>query len=181
MNFSDVLPSDWFYDTVHCIYCMGAVSGYADGTFRPYNNTIRGQMTKIVVLAFRYPYFTPPTPTFTDVPTSNPFYVYIETAARYNIVTGYDDGTFRPFNDVTRGQLCKITVIGAGWLLIDPPTPAFNDVPRGSAFYNYVETAYCHQIIEGYEGGMFKPYNYATRAQISKIVCLATRNVFCTR
>jgi len=178
MNFIDVQTSDWFYEYVRCLYCMGAISGYADRTFRPYNNTIRGQMTKIVVLAFNYPLATPGTPSFIDVPTTDTFYVYIETAYRHNIVDGYNDGTFRPYNNVTRGQLCKITVIGAQWELIDPPTPTFSDVPRGSAFYNYIETAYCHRIIDGYNDGTFLPYTYATRAQISKIVCLAARDQF---
>ena len=48
----------------------GVISGYGDCTFRPYNNTTRGQMVKIVVLGFGLP-ITTPTPggyTFTDVP-----------------------------------------------------------------------------------------------------------------
>lgn len=177
MNFVDVQLSDWFHDYVHCLYCMGAISGYADHTFRPYNNTIRGQMTKIVVLAFNYPMHIPTTATFSDVPPTDTFYRYIETAAFYHVVTGYADGSFHPYANVTRGQLCKITVGAAGWTLIDPPQPTFSDVPRGSAFYTYVETAYCHRIIDGYADGTFHDYNYATRAQISKIVCQATQNL----
>jgi hypothetical protein len=178
MNFIDVQLTDWFYEFVRCLYCRGAISGYADGTFRPHNFTIRGQMTKVVVLAFGYPLYVPATASFTDVPPTDSFYVYIESAAFYDIVDGYDDGTFRPYNYVTRGQLCKITAIGAQWTLINPPTPTFSDVPPGSAFYEYVETAFCHRIIEGYEDGSFKAYSYATRAQISKIVCLAVRDEF---
>jgi hypothetical protein len=42
VNFSDVSPSDYFYPAVVYLYCHGAISGYADGSFRPYNNTTRG-------------------------------------------------------------------------------------------------------------------------------------------
>jgi hypothetical protein len=88
-------------------------------------------------------------------------------------VSGYADGTFRPFNNVTRGQLSKITVIAAGWSLLNPPTPTFIDVATDNPFYSEIETAYCHQIISGYDDGTFRPFNDATRGQIAKIVYLA--------
>lgn len=180
MNFSDVQSTDWFYEYVQCLYCRGAISGYADGTFRPYNDTTRGQMTKIVVLGFGIPTVTPTTPTFTDVLPGSAFYEYVETAAAHDIISGYADGTFRPNNNVTRGQLSKITTIAGteafGWTLINPPTGTFSDVQPGSPFYTYIETAACHGIISGYADGTFRPGNNATRAQIAKIVCLAVRN-----
>ncbi len=83
---------------------------------------------------------------------------------------------------MTRGQLSKIVVNAAGWEIRNPSTPTFNDVPAGSAFYTFVETAYCHQIISGYACGApgepcpglyFRPGNTATRGQIAKIVYLA--------
>src|SRR4051794_870492 len=60
IHFTDVHTTDYFYNDVHCLYCLGAVSGYPDGTFRPYANTTRGQITKIMVLALRIPISRPP-------------------------------------------------------------------------------------------------------------------------
>jgi len=138
-------------------------------------------MTKIVVLAFALPVVTPTGgPSFSDVPPGSAFYVYIETAVANRIVSGYIDGTFRPNNNVTRGQLSKIVVTAAshvlGWAIINPQSASFSDVPPGSTFYGYVETAFCHTIISGYSDGTFRPGNNATRAQISKIVCTAVIN-----
>ncbi|MBF6614598.1 MAG: S-layer homology domain-containing protein, partial [Chloroflexi bacterium] len=45
---------------------------------------------------------------FSDVPTDNTFYANIECLACKGIISGYDDGTFRPNNQVTRGQIAKI-------------------------------------------------------------------------
>jgi hypothetical protein len=165
-----VLPTDYFAEPVRTLACRGAIAGYADGTFRPYNPTTRGQLAKIVVLAFGYPLVTPATPTFADVPPQDPFYAFVETAAARGIVAGYTDGTFRAYNPITRGQLAKIVVGAAGWPLLTPPTPRFTDVPTTQAFYSYVETAAAHGIIAGYTDGTFKPTNTATRGQISKIV-----------
>src|SRR5207245_85458 len=78
-SYSDVHPADYFYTPVIYLSCHGAISGYADGTFRPYNNTTRGQLAKIVVLAEGWPINTSGGPHFSDVLTSNPFYMFIET------------------------------------------------------------------------------------------------------
>jgi hypothetical protein len=174
ITFTDVQPSDFFYDPVRYLYCRGVISGYGDNTFRPYNTTTRGQVTKIVVLGFGIHFYVPSTPTFTDVPITDPFYTHIETAAHYGIVSGYSDGTFRPSNNVTRGQLSKMVVNAAGWALLNPSAPSFSDVLPRSTFYEYVETAYARGIISGYNDRTFRPSNSATRGQICKIVYQAT-------
>src|SRR5207247_5124765 len=76
ISFSDVHPTDYFYTPVLYLACHGVISGYADGTFRPYNLTTRGQLAKIVVLAEAWPFYTPPTPTFQDVPPPNLFHPF---------------------------------------------------------------------------------------------------------
>jgi hypothetical protein len=62
----------------------------------------------MIVYAFGWALNTPRGPHFSDVPTSNPFYAYIETAFNRAIITGYADGTFRPNASVTRAQLSKM-------------------------------------------------------------------------
>jgi hypothetical protein len=181
ISFSDVSSSDYFYEAVRYLSCHGSVTGYDDGTFRPYNLTTRGQLAKIVVLAMGLPIYTPQNQTFMDVPPDHPFYRYVETAQHAGIVSGYGCGAgcleYRPDNNITRGQLSKVVVLAAGWTLVVPSTPTFRDLPASDAFYGYVETAYQGAIISGYGCGTgcleFRPGNNATRGQISKIVYLA--------
>ncbi len=199
VHFSDVQPSDYFYLPVQHLACAGVIAGYADGTFRPYANTTRAQMVKIVVLGFGLPIVTPAPGeyVFADVLPSNPFFAVVETAAHAGLVGGYTCGEpgepcddhnrpyFHPYADVNRGQLAKIAVLGAGWALQNPPVGTFADVVPGSPFYNYIETAICHGIISGYDCGgpgepcdpnnrpYFRPYHSATRGQIAKIVDMA--------
>jgi hypothetical protein len=181
ITFTDVSPTDYYYVPVTYLYCHGAISGYADNTFRPGNLTTRGQLSKIVVLAEGWVIYTPPTPTFRDVDTTNAFYTHIETAYHQGIISGYNCGTgcleFRPGNNVTRGQLAKIVVLAQHWEITPPTTPTFRDMAPGDPFYGEVETAYAHNIISGYACGTgcleYRPGNNATRGQISKIVYLA--------
>ena len=170
MSFSDVVPSDYFYISVIYLACHGVISGYLDGTFRPYNDTTRGQLSKIVVLAEGWPLECPSPGHFTDVPPSDPFFCYIETAYAHQIISGYSDNTFRPGNNVTRAQLCKIIVLAQQWAIDTTGGPHFTDVLPTSIFYCFVETAYNFGVISGYADGTFRPGNSATRGQICKIV-----------
>ncbi len=180
--FTDVHRSDYFYAAVQYLAAHGAISGYSSSPpcpagqtpcFHPYANATRGQMVKIIVLAAGLPLVTPATATFSDVPVGSPFFSFVETAAAHQIVGGYADGTFRPAANVTRGQLAKIVVVTAGWPLLNPPTPTFQDVPRGSPFYTDVETAVSRGVVAGYGDHTYRPGNNATRGQIAKIVYLA--------
>ena len=163
--------------------CHGVVSGYADNTYRPGNRLTRAQFTKMLVLAFNVPFYTPPPPehTFGDVPRDHPFFLYIESYWHYvngNCFEGCD--TFGPNSSITRGQACKTLVLVANWPIINPPTPTFSDVPTDHPFYVYIETAYCHGIISGYDNGVFLPGNSLNRGQAAKIVYKAiTGTIVC--
>ncbi|MDQ3927641.1 MAG: S-layer homology domain-containing protein, partial [Chloroflexota bacterium] len=135
ISFSDVASSDHYYEGVRYLYCAGAISGYSDNTFRPGNPTTRGQVSKIIVLAKGWSLNNPASASFWDVPRGSTYYTYVETAKARGVINGYSDGSFRLNDNVSRGQLAKIVATAQGWTLLDPATPSFADVPRGSTFY----------------------------------------------
>ena len=120
--------------------------------------------------------------TFEDVPPGSTFYTYTERMAERGIISGYPDNTFRPNNEVTRGQLSKIVANAAGF--VDPQTEQmFEDVPAGSTFFDFVGRLASRGYIGGYACGgpgepcvapdnrpYFRPDSNATRGQIAKIV-----------
>jgi hypothetical protein len=122
---------------------------------------------------------------FTDVPPGSTFYTWIRCLACEGIINGYPDGTFRPNNSVTRGQLAKIVSNAAGF--IEPVTGhTFQDVLPGSTFYDYVGRLASRNIVQGYPCGgpgepcvpptnlpYFRPNSGVTRGQTSKIVAIA--------
>jgi hypothetical protein len=135
-HFIDVPTNSPFYQYIETAFNEGIISGYADGTFRPQNNVTRAQFVKMVVTAFGIPIDTSNGPHFTDVPTSHPFYSWIETAYNRVLIAGYGDGTFRPYNDITRGQAAVI---------IDParrlPTPTPTATLTPTATYTAIPTS----------------------------------------
>ncbi|HUP28207.1 MAG TPA: S-layer homology domain-containing protein, partial [Chloroflexia bacterium] len=196
-RFPDVPLDFWANDFIEYLANRGVISGYSDGTFRPNNPTTRGQLAKIVVLGLNLTLPPPETPHFADVDTTNSFYQYVESAYQQGLIGGYPCGGpgepcdsqqrpyYRPNTNVTRGQIAKIVVLAARWQSAVPPMATFMDVAPGTTFYEFVETAYAHQIIGGYpcggpgepcdstNRGYFRPGNNATRAQIAKLVYLA--------
>ncbi len=168
--FADVQLSDYFRDAVRYLYCAGIISGYSDHTFKPYDVTTRAQLAKIIVLAERWPFDLLGSPHFTDVASSNPFYVYVETVRNHGLMSGYSDRTFRPNDDITRAQLCKVIVLVRHWDITTGDGPHFKDVPTTDVFYGYIETARAWSVVSGYEDGTFRPGNNTTRAELTKIV-----------
>jgi hypothetical protein len=118
---------------------------------------------------------------FSDVPVGSTFYQWIHCLVCLGIVNGYSDGTFRPNNNVTRGQLSKIVSNSAGFS-DNQTTQMFEDVPVGSTFFQYIGRLATRGFISGYPCGgpgepcgpshlpYFRPNANATRGQISKIV-----------
>ena len=195
-QFTDVCPGDWYYSYVTDLVSSGAVSGYSDGTFRPNATVTRGQIMKVIVVAFGLEGAPAGEQTFADVPTSNPFYDWIEAAAAHGDVNGYNCGGagepcdaqrrqyFHPTANVNRGQIAKMVVNAMGWSMINPQTPTFRDVPTGSAYFSYVETAGYYGVLGGYNcggsnepcpGRYFRPLVSTTRGQAAKIIDPAAR------
>jgi hypothetical protein len=128
---------------------------------------------------------TEPVPTacaisFSDVPADNTFYTSIRCLACGGIVTGYADGTFRPNNLVTRGQLAKIVSNAAGFNDV-VAEQTFQDVPPSHTFYDFIERLTMRGHMTGYACGgagepcvgnmpYFRPGANATRGQTAKIV-----------
>jgi hypothetical protein len=185
--FTDVPTSSPFYPFIACLSCRGVVSGYADGTFRPSNSVTRGQSAKMVVLARGWQINITGGPHFTDVRPGDTFYPYVETAYNHQVISGYSDGTFRPGNNITRGQLAKVVALAAGFHGL-AGFQVFEDVPPDHAFFDYVQWLGVRQVMGGYrctsgsqnepcvppyERKYFRPGNDATRAQTSKIIANA--------
>jgi hypothetical protein len=108
--------------------------------------------------------------TFSDAGQGTPFYTYISNLYCRNIVEGYSDNTFRPNYAAWRATLAKWIVLARGWQLSVANGPHFTDVPITDPNYAYIETAYNHGVISGYADSTFRPYNYVTRGQMSKMV-----------
>lgn len=167
---SDLDPANWAYDYVQFLMAQSALSGYADGSFHPAAPVTRAQIAKMLTIGMHWPLIQPAQPAFSDVPAASWAYPYIETAVQHGILTGYQDGTFRPNSNVTRAQLAKLLVLARGWTPLNPPSARFSDVGPSDWAYQFVETAADTGAVAGYADGTFQPGAPASRAQVAKIL-----------
>ena len=115
--FSDVPTSNTFYKEITWLADQGITTGYSDGTFRPYASITRDAMAAFMYRYAGEPPFTDPVmPSFSDVPQSNPFFHEIEWMKSTGITTGYPDGTFKPYNQITRDAMAAFMYRYDQWL-----------------------------------------------------------------
>ena len=107
-DFSDVKENDYFYKAVSWAQEKGITGGYKDGTFRPYNDCNRNQAVTFLYRLDGSPDIDLSTAqSFKDIdPKDGKYYNNaVLWAAERGITGGYKDGTFRPDNQCSRGQM----------------------------------------------------------------------------
>ncbi len=128
----------------------------------------RGAFVEQLVLQVGLKPVFPVTPTFSDVPASNPYYGYIEAAAQAGIANGFSGGTFGPNLPLTRAEAAKYEVIAAahGAAATAITSTSFTDnatIP--TALVGYVGEANALGLLKGFPNGTFQPNVDLTTAQ----------------
>ena len=141
-GFSDVKPGDWFNTAVSTMVNAGVITGYNDGTFRPNDPITRAEFATIAARFLSDPYSL-----------QDQFYdteghwaeVYINRAAEVGWINGYNDGSFRPNQAITRAEAVTLVnnVLGraphADYMLDDMVT--WPDNPKSAWFYEDIQEA----------------------------------------
>ncbi len=111
--------------------------------------------------------------TFGDAGPTSPYFSVINDLVARQAISGYADCTFRPNATITRGQAAKVLIAALNVPLSIPRVATFRDVPPGSPFYAYVETAAAHHMIDGYADRTFRYNAPINRADLAKMVVVA--------
>lgn len=104
---------------------------------------------------------------FSDVESADWFNNAISTAASAGIVNGYEDGTFRPNNAITRAEFAAIASRFAN--VPYDGEEMFSDIADHWAKDNINEAAIVGWI-NGYEDGTFRPNKNITRAEAMTLI-----------
>ena len=100
-GYNDVKDGDWFCCAVSTLSKMGIIKGYEDGSFKPNDPISRAEFAAI---AARFDPNGDKTPaSFSDV-TSHWAKDEISIAANHGWIKGYEDGSFKPDQKITRAE-----------------------------------------------------------------------------
>lgn len=84
----------------------------------------------------------------------------VEELTALGIIQGYQDGSFKPENPITRAELAKVTIIASGneaaakWM--QTIKPEFKDVKKNVWYSGYINAAKAQGFVQGYNG-KFRP------------------------
>ncbi|MBN1631396.1 MAG: protease inhibitor I42 family protein [Thermoleophilia bacterium] len=162
-------------------------SGYPDGDWRPWLSITRGQFAKMAVTGFGVEMVYPETATFTDVPDTNQFFVYVESANVAALMQGVGGGVFGVASPVTREQAIAVVARQAaadqGYDLetmtteeIDAILAAFSDGALVSPSLR-AEMAFAVKqgLVKGNAAGMLQPQASMSRIAAATVLIRASQ------
>ena len=144
--------------------------GYAEGTFGPERNMTRAEVTTMFARLLTEQIEADKTysSTFNDVAKDCWAANYIGYMQQFGIVTGYEDGSFRPDAPVTRAEFAAIA---SRFEKLTQGSASFTDVPDTHWAVKYINFAATRGWVTGYEDGSFKPEHSITRAEVAAVTC----------
>lgn len=164
-----VKPTD--APVINTEYTKPYASGYDDGSFLPNNNITRGELAAMIA-RLSYGDDLPDgmyQASFPDVDSDAWFNKYIGYLEDKDVLSGYEDGTFRPMDTITRGEISAVIARAQRYDLISY-NGIFTDVTENDWAKDYIETLADKNIVSGYEDGTFGPYSPLTRAEAVAII-----------
>lgn len=144
------------------------ISGYEDGSFGAEREVTRAETAVILSRLLKNP-ITEQTvylSSFSDIPSGKWYSNYIGFIESKGIINGYEDGTFRPDDIITRAEY--VAVMARLEKLTGGNVTDFTDV-KGHWAEKYISGAVDKGWISGYEDGTFNPDKGITRAEFVKL------------
>ncbi|XEC95806.1 S-layer homology domain-containing protein [Paenibacillus tarimensis] len=170
-DFADVTEEHWAYEEINTLKMMDIVQGYGDNTFKPNQSITRAEFVKMTVDTLGLEAQTTEL-NFTDKNELRAWSEeYVQTAVKAGLIKGYDDGTFRPNQNISRAEMVTILVRGLELELEEEYQLSYADKTEIHAWaLPYVKTATANQLVQGRSENRFAPKEQASRAEVTAVL-----------
>ena len=140
--------------------------------------TVRGKGNFIGTMAVRFNVVAAPSVAgFPDVRPDDWYAGRLGYALEHGLISGYDDGTFGPYDPVSRAQVATILWRMAGRPEVDAPHFPDCDYSEGSYYAKAVSWARAERVISGRDDGTFAPNVSVTREELATMLRNYARRV----
>ncbi len=178
-EFNDV-TNHWAKENFKILLEKKIISGYPDKTLKPDLDITRAEAMVMVIKAGGFNLITGAEPNCSDN-SAVPDWAksFVATGISNKIVSGYEDGSFRPSNKITRSEMV-IMILNS--FKIAPSTDkalSFADSDKVPDWAKgYVKKAVDLGIVKGYNDNTFGPQKEITRAEATTIIakCMELQN-----
>lgn len=148
---------------------LAYVIGYPDGHVRPEKPITRAEIATILFRLLEEKnreVLLTKSNSFIDVKDGDWFNIAVSTLVKAKVIEGYEDGTFKPQNNITRAELATII---SKFSSLKGGSTIFPDT-KGHWADKYINSAYASGWIDGYEDGSFRPQREITRAEMAAMI-----------
>ncbi|WP_338449599.1 S-layer homology domain-containing protein [Niallia oryzisoli] len=178
IGFQDV-ENHWSKDYINSMASKLIINGVDENHFEPNRSITRAEFAAIINRALGLKY-EETDQSFTDVPETKWYYEPVLTSYKYGLIKGYQEGTFRPNDSITReqamaiiAQAMKLTELK---VTMDEKTAAnvvgkFTDYQSiGDWATQSVAITVKNGVVDGFADNSLKPKNQITRAEAAKMI-----------
>lgn len=156
------------FDDAHKAY----IKGYPDGTVQPKGLITREEITTALYRLLKDSVVQDITTTensYSDVAADRWSNTSISSMTKGGYIKGYEDGSFRPANDITRAEFATLVLRFFSNANAIEGSASFIDTDDHWAEENIIK-AHAMGLFNGYEDGSFKPDAYITRAEAMAVI-----------
>ncbi len=165
----------WGVDAVDAVQEENIMTGFGDNTFRP--NQVLNRAEALVIL-FRLQRIdldaigATGNTNFKDVPVDAWYAKPVEEAVKRGWITGFDDGTFRPGQNLNRAEWATLIMRAFG--LEKQENPGYTDVPSQVWFSKPVFALVANELVRE-KSSRFNPSDPVTRADAAWVSAVILR------
>ncbi|ULO10558.1 S-layer homology domain-containing protein [Paenibacillus sp. 19GGS1-52] len=178
LEFKDV-ANHWAKEAVNNMGSRLVIDGVGNDMFNPDQDITRAEFAAIIVRGLGLKLENGATP-FADVKAADWYSSAVQTAFSYNLINGFEDGSFRPTDKITREQAMviiakamKITALKAKLpteatgALLNP----YADAAKASEWAkNSIADSLQAGIVSGRSATQLAPKAYITRAEVAAMI-----------
>ena len=163
LKFSDVDSSTAMGKAIYKLANAGIIEGNGDGTFAPDRHVKRAELCKMINNIWK---LTEEDATaFSDITEKDWYFSHVKIAKKAGYIKGYEDGTFRGENNVTREQVCAIIVRIGGIVNLGVSVTISDEVSPWAK--NDVETIVGNYLIPLEHNNKFRATEDMTRGELA--------------
>ncbi|MBQ8525266.1 MAG: S-layer homology domain-containing protein [Clostridia bacterium] len=164
--FSDVADDHWAAQYALTLYNEGIVSGDSQKRANLDNQITREETAKLALLVNGIDVDSAAVLDVTDADSVSDWAKgFMATAVNNGIFSGYEDGTVRPQNRITREEMVTVIIKSLKIEVDAAASTSFSDSTQITWSAPYVAKAVELGFVNGYNDGSFKPGNPITRAE----------------
>lgn len=181
-EFDDVGEDNTHFEPIVCAADYEIARGHPDDTYRPSNSVRRDQMASFVVRLIETAgdeELEEGDEGFDDVDEDSEHAANINKLVNIEVVEGFEDGTYRPRETVTRDQMASFIRRAIAYLDNEdarddsaPPAAAeqFDDIGSASPHYDAANALAAQRIVVGDGEGTYQPRNDVRRDQMASFL-----------